>query len=96
MIMDERNEFADATALDTTGTDTDNIGDIIDLGGTTNYLGGGDHRQMYFVVQVTTTVNFGRFRYGPVQTGIRRYLHDCNGRFGNRSISPLMRSLSPV
>lgn len=59
MILDERNEFADATALDTTGTDTDNIGDIIDLGGTTNYLGGGDHRQMYLVVQITTTVTSG-------------------------------------
>ena len=54
MIMDELLEFADATALDTSGTNTDNIGDIIDLGATPQDFGSGE--PMYFVVQVTTAV----------------------------------------
>ena len=41
MIMDERLEFADATALDTSGTDTDLIGDVIDLGSVTSDIGNG-------------------------------------------------------
>lgn len=54
MIMDELLEFADATALDTSGTDTDLIGDVIDLGATPQDLGIGD--PMYLVIQVTTAV----------------------------------------
>jgi hypothetical protein len=56
MILDERLEFADATALSTAGTSTYNVGDIIDMGGTTNYIGGSNSRQMYLVIQVTTAV----------------------------------------
>ena len=54
MIMDERLEFADATALDTSGTDTDLIGDVIDLGSTTSDIGNG--QPIYLVIQVDTTV----------------------------------------
>ena len=54
MILDERTEFADATALDTTGTDTDNFGDIIDLGVDGRDIGNG--RNMSLVIQITTAV----------------------------------------
>lgn len=57
MIMDERNEFADATALSTAGTSTYNVGDFIDLGSVTNYIGGSNAKQMYLVIQVSTTVS---------------------------------------
>ncbi|QDP54908.1 MAG: hypothetical protein Unbinned3065contig1002_10 [Prokaryotic dsDNA virus sp.] len=57
MILDEFNEFADATALDTSGTDTDLIGDVIDLGATTPDLGNG--QPVYLVIQVDTTVTSG-------------------------------------
>ena len=54
MIMDERLEFADATALDTSGTDTDLIGDVIDLGSVTSDIGNG--QPVYLVIQVDTAV----------------------------------------
>ena len=57
MIMDERLEFADATALDTSGTDTDLIGDVIDLGSTTSDVGNG--QPIYLVIQVDTAVTSG-------------------------------------
>lgn len=57
MIMDERLEFADATALDTSGTDTDLIGDVIDLGSVTSDIGNG--QPIYLVVQVDTAVTSG-------------------------------------
>ena len=57
MILDEFNEFADATALDTSGTDTDLIGDVIDLGATTPDLGNG--QPVYLVIQVDTAVTSG-------------------------------------
>ena len=53
MIMDERLEFADATALDTSGTDTDLIGDVIDLGAASDV---GNGQPIYLVIQVDTTV----------------------------------------
>jgi len=53
MILDERLEIADATALPT-GTGTTLIGDVIDLGATPQDLGLG--KALYFVVQVTTAV----------------------------------------
>ena len=57
MWLDERLEFADATALDTSGTDTDLIGDVIDLGATGRDIGQG--QPVYFVVQITTAVTSG-------------------------------------
>lgn len=57
MIMDERLEFADATALDTSGTDTDLIGDVIDLGSVTSDVGNG--QPIYLVIQVDTAVTSG-------------------------------------
>jgi hypothetical protein len=57
MIMDERLEFADATALETSGTDTDLIGDVIDLGSTTSDVGNG--QPIYLVIQVDTAVTSG-------------------------------------
>lgn len=55
MIMDELNEFCDATAMNTGGAGTYVIGDVIDLGanGTLKDIGNG--RPVYFVAQVTTT-----------------------------------------
>ncbi len=53
MLLDERLEFADNLALDTSGTDTDNLGDVIDLGVARDI---GQGQQMYLVIQFTTTV----------------------------------------
>jgi len=52
MILDERTEFCDATALTTGATGTKNIGDIIDLT-VPHDLG---QRQAYLVIQVTTAI----------------------------------------
>lgn len=57
MWVDDTLEFADATALDTTGTNTDNIGDLIDLGAAGEDIGNGE--PLYLVVQVTTAVTSG-------------------------------------
>ena len=57
MIIDERLQFADATALDTSGTNTDLIGDVIDLGSTPQDYGNGE--TMYFVLYVTNAVTSG-------------------------------------
>lgn len=52
MILDERNEFADATALGTSGTGLQLVGDVIDTGGD----GINDVDNLYLVVQVDTAV----------------------------------------
>lgn len=54
MILDERNEFADATALSTAATGRALVGDVIDLGGTADDIGNGS--QLYLVIQVDTAV----------------------------------------
>jgi hypothetical protein len=54
MIMDDLLEFADATALSTSGTGIANVGDIIDLGATPQDFGNG--HGMYLVIQVDTAV----------------------------------------
>lgn len=51
MILDEKLEFCDATALNTGGAGTYNIGDIIDLG-SARELG---HNQALFLVVTCTT-----------------------------------------
>lgn len=62
MILDERNEFADATALNTGGAGTYLIGDVIDLG---LLFGGavGDNvnvvEDVYLMIQVDTTATSG-------------------------------------
>ena len=53
MILDERNEFCDATALNTGGAGTYNLGDSIDLGVARDL--GGD-QALYLVVQATTGI----------------------------------------
>lgn len=53
MILDERTELCDATALNTGGAGTYLIGDVIDLE-TARDIGAG--HTMYLVVQVTTAV----------------------------------------
>lgn len=53
MILDERNEFCDATALSTSGTGRALVGDVIDLGAA-DQIGSGD--QLYLVIQVDTAV----------------------------------------
>lgn len=55
MILDKRNEFADATALNTGGAGSYLIGDVIDTGGD----GLNDVEDLYFVVQVDTTATSG-------------------------------------
>jgi hypothetical protein len=55
MILDKRTEFCDATALDTTGTDTDLIGNVIDLGTTSRDVGNGE--PLYLVIQVDTAAD---------------------------------------
>lgn len=54
MILDERTEFADATALSTAGTALVNLGDVVPLSVARNI--GSVPRPLYLVVQVTTTV----------------------------------------
>lgn len=57
MILDERNEFADATALSTSGTGRALVGDVIDLGTVSRDIGNGE--DLYLVVQVDTAVTSG-------------------------------------
>jgi len=54
MILDERLEFADATALDTTGAATKLVGDVIDLGAASRDIGQGE--PLYLCIQVDTAV----------------------------------------
>lgn len=55
MILDERSEFCDATALDTGGTGRTLVGDVMDLGAVApGDIGNG--QPLYLVVQVTTDV----------------------------------------
>tara|TARA_Y100001963_G_C6683416_1_gene400977 strand:- start:10 stop:465 length:456 start_codon:yes stop_codon:yes gene_type:complete len=56
MILDERAEFCDATALNTGGAGTYLVGDVIDLE-TARDIGAG--HQMYLVIQVDTAVTSG-------------------------------------
>lgn len=57
MILDERNEFADATALSTVGTGRGLVGDVIDLGAASRDIGAG--ADLYLVVSVDTDVTSG-------------------------------------
>lgn len=52
MILDKRNEFADATALSTAATGLALVGDVIDLGTD----GINDVEDMYLVIQIDTAV----------------------------------------
>lgn len=56
MIFDELNEFADAASVAAT-TGTTVVGDVIDLGNTTTYLGDGD--PVYVVIECTTQMITG-------------------------------------
>jgi len=55
MLIDERTEFADATALSTAGTGIANVGDIVDLGAASSDLGHGT--PIYLVINVSTAVD---------------------------------------
>lgn len=57
MILDERNEFCDATALNTGVAATYLIGDVIDLGSTSQDVGAGE--DLYCVIQVDTAATSG-------------------------------------
>lgn len=54
MILDKRNEFADAVALSTAATGRALVGDVIDLGEVSQDIGNGEG--LYLVVQVDTAV----------------------------------------
>jgi hypothetical protein len=54
MILDERNEFADAVAVTGTAAATAVLGDVIDLGSVARDIGNGE--PLYLVIQVDTTV----------------------------------------
>ena len=56
MIIDKRNEFASATALNTGGAGTYNVGDVIDLS-VANDLGGDG--ALYLVIQADSTITAG-------------------------------------
>jgi hypothetical protein len=58
MILDERAEFADATALGTGGTGRALVGDVMDLQQTTRDVGS-PPRPLYVVIQVDTAVTSG-------------------------------------
>ena len=53
MILDEKLEFADATSV-AASAGTALIGDVIDLGSTSNYLGTGE--PLYLVIQTDTEI----------------------------------------
>lgn len=53
MIFDDRTEFADATALSTSGTGRQLVGDVVDMGVTRDV---GDGQPLYLVIQVDTAV----------------------------------------
>lgn len=55
MILDERNEFCDNTALNTGAAGTYLIGDVIDTGGD----GINDVDDLYLVIEVSTTATSG-------------------------------------
>lgn len=57
MILDERTEIADATALSTSGTGRALVGDQIDLSSATRDVGTGE--PLYMVIQVDTAVTSG-------------------------------------
>lgn len=57
MILDERTEFADATALNTGAAGDYVIGDVIDLGAAGRDIGNGEDLEL--VVQVDTTATSG-------------------------------------
>jgi hypothetical protein len=57
MILDERNQFADATALSTSATGRALVGDVIDLGSVSSDIGNG--QPLYLVIQVDTAVTSG-------------------------------------
>ena len=56
MILDERNEFADAASVAATAG-TALIGDVIDLGSTASYVGNGE--PIYLVIQTDTEIITG-------------------------------------
>jgi hypothetical protein len=56
MILDERTEFCDATALNTGGAGTYNLGDILDTG---NDAMDGNSEDLYLVIQVDTAATSG-------------------------------------
>lgn len=56
MILDERLEFADATALNTGAAGTYLIGDVVDLGVSRDI---GEGESLYLVIQVDTTATSG-------------------------------------
>lgn len=57
MILDERNEFCDATALNTGVAGTYLIGDVIDLGSVSRDIGTGE--DLYLVITVDTAATSG-------------------------------------
>lgn len=57
MILDERGEFCDATALNTGAAASYLIGDVIDLGGTSQDVGTGE--DLYLVIRVDTAATSG-------------------------------------
>lgn len=59
MILDERNEFCDATALNTGAAGSYLIGDVIDLGASTPGRDLGGDQALYLVVQVDTAATSG-------------------------------------
>lgn len=57
MILDERTEFCDATALNTGVAASYLVGDVIDLGSTSSDIGNGE--PLYLVIRVDTTATSG-------------------------------------
>lgn len=57
MILAKTEEFADATALGTSGTGRALVGDVINLGGANRDIGNGE--PAYLVIQVDTDVTSG-------------------------------------
>lgn len=57
MILDERNEFCDATSLNTGAAGSYLLGDVIDLGAAPGDLGNG--QPLYLIIQVDTAATSG-------------------------------------
>lgn len=66
MIMDELNEFCDATALNTGAAGSYLLGDVMDLGANGTLKAFGQGRPVYWVVQVATTATSGGSATGNI------------------------------
>jgi hypothetical protein len=79
MILDERSEFCDATALNTGAAGSYIIGDVMDLGAAARDIGTGE--ELYLVVQVDTAATSG-----GAATGLFSLVTDDNASLSSPTV----------